>query len=339
MAKRWIQKATASIKRRGTKGKCTPITKPGCTGRAKALAKTFKKMAKKRKKQDGGQVGDEFNIDSLAAVHPWMHRALTDTLRIPRAGGPGSSVSTFTFSDNKGHYVAPTIRKVGNKLQEYSYKDAEGIARKNKDAVRFNTLEEAEKFSQGFSNYLGSREEKSLGGILSSTIGGAGTGLVAGPFGAIVGGLAGLGAGIFGHIKGKRAEEQQQSLYSQQQDAYNTQQAAIEARKEEADREQYLGALEANQSANPYTPTFPLGGLLPYTGAQAEIEGGEVVQFPNGNLDRPRGPSHAEGGIDINAPEDTRIFSDRLEYEKGVTYAAKADAIRKEIEKYKKLLT
>jgi len=47
--KNWIQKATASIKRRKTKGKCTPITKPGCTGRAKALAKTFKKMAKKRK--------------------------------------------------------------------------------------------------------------------------------------------------------------------------------------------------------------------------------------------------------------------------------------------------
>jgi len=45
----WIQKASASIKKRGTKGKCTPITKPGCTGRAKALAKTFKKMAAKRK--------------------------------------------------------------------------------------------------------------------------------------------------------------------------------------------------------------------------------------------------------------------------------------------------
>ena len=45
----WIQKATASIKKRGTEGKCTPITKPGCTGRAKALAKTFKKMAAKRK--------------------------------------------------------------------------------------------------------------------------------------------------------------------------------------------------------------------------------------------------------------------------------------------------
>ena len=47
--KNWIQGAEASIKRRGTAGKCTPITKPGCTGRAKALSKTFKKIAKKRK--------------------------------------------------------------------------------------------------------------------------------------------------------------------------------------------------------------------------------------------------------------------------------------------------
>ena len=45
----WIQDATASIKKRGTKGKCTPITKKGCTGRAKALAMTFKKMGKARK--------------------------------------------------------------------------------------------------------------------------------------------------------------------------------------------------------------------------------------------------------------------------------------------------
>ena len=45
----WIQDVNKSIKKRGTKGNCTPITKKGCTGRAKALAKTFKKMAKKRK--------------------------------------------------------------------------------------------------------------------------------------------------------------------------------------------------------------------------------------------------------------------------------------------------
>jgi hypothetical protein len=47
--KNWIQDAAASIKKRGTEGKCTPITKPGCTGKAKALAKTFKAMGKARK--------------------------------------------------------------------------------------------------------------------------------------------------------------------------------------------------------------------------------------------------------------------------------------------------
>ena len=47
----WMQKAAASIKKRGTAGKCTPITKPGCTGKAKVLAKTFKKIAKSNKKK------------------------------------------------------------------------------------------------------------------------------------------------------------------------------------------------------------------------------------------------------------------------------------------------
>ena len=47
--KNWIQDVSKSIKKRGTKGKCTPITKKGCTGRAKALAKTFKKMGRARK--------------------------------------------------------------------------------------------------------------------------------------------------------------------------------------------------------------------------------------------------------------------------------------------------
>ena len=47
--KNWIQDVNKSIKKRGTKGKCTPITKKGCTGRAKALAMTFFKMGKARK--------------------------------------------------------------------------------------------------------------------------------------------------------------------------------------------------------------------------------------------------------------------------------------------------
>lgn len=49
--KKWMQKVSASIERRGTAGKCTPVTKPGCTGKAKALALTFKKIAKANKKK------------------------------------------------------------------------------------------------------------------------------------------------------------------------------------------------------------------------------------------------------------------------------------------------
>ena len=60
MSKNWIQDVNKSIKKRGTKGKCTPITKPGCTGRAKALAKTFKKMAKKRKGMAQGGVSEPY---------------------------------------------------------------------------------------------------------------------------------------------------------------------------------------------------------------------------------------------------------------------------------------
>ena len=51
----WMQKAAASIKKRGTKGVCTgakfggPTCKPG--SKRYALAKTFKKIAKSNKKK------------------------------------------------------------------------------------------------------------------------------------------------------------------------------------------------------------------------------------------------------------------------------------------------
>ena len=43
--KKWIQKTVNPAH----KGYCTPMTKPTCTPKRKALAMTFKKMAKARK--------------------------------------------------------------------------------------------------------------------------------------------------------------------------------------------------------------------------------------------------------------------------------------------------
>ena len=52
MAEKWIQKAFKSIEKRGTEGVCTgsKFGGPGCPKGSKRynLAKTFKKMAKKK---------------------------------------------------------------------------------------------------------------------------------------------------------------------------------------------------------------------------------------------------------------------------------------------------
>ena len=46
-----MQTVSDSIKTRGPPGQCPPITQKTCTGKAKTLAKTFKKIAAKRKKK------------------------------------------------------------------------------------------------------------------------------------------------------------------------------------------------------------------------------------------------------------------------------------------------
>jgi len=74
----WISGVQKSIKRRGTEGVCTgskfggPTCRPGT--RRYALAQTFKKMARNRKKQEGGPLLNEPEIptDNWLAVNNWM---------------------------------------------------------------------------------------------------------------------------------------------------------------------------------------------------------------------------------------------------------------------------
>ena len=93
----WIQKATASIKRRGTEGKCTPMSKPGCTGRALALAKTFHKMAAKRKKhEDGGMVNSYAEGGETKPLTPEELKWLATSLR----GIESSNYLSGKYPDN-----------------------------------------------------------------------------------------------------------------------------------------------------------------------------------------------------------------------------------------------
>lgn len=68
--------------------------------------------------------------------------------------------------------------------------------------------------------------------------------------------------------------------------------------------------------------TFPNGGIYqypyggyPYGGnPNAEVEKKEVLQNPNGQVDQVNGPTHDNGGIKVNIPSGTQIFSDRLKH-------------------------
>lgn len=52
---------------------------------------------------------------------------------------------------------------------------------------------------------------------------------------------------------------------------------------------------------------FAFGGEVP-----VEVEGDEAYQLPNGQVGMFQGPTHEEGGIDVDLPEGTDIYSDRI---------------------------
>lgn len=68
------------------------------------------------------------------------------------------------------------------------------------------------------------------------------------------------------------------------------------------------------------------------------VEGGEVVETPDGVPQELLGPSHAEGGIDMDVPDGTEIYSDRLRGSDGKTMAERKITREKQLAKVEKLL-
>lgn len=79
---------------------------------------------------------------------------------------------------------------------------------------------------------------------------------------------------------------------------------------------------------------YPHGGVVTtdQPGALAELELQEQMQLPNGVVMGVDGPSHEQGGIEVNVPEGTRVFSDRLKHN-GKTFAKHAKSINNKIAK------
>lgn len=79
---------------------------------------------------------------------------------------------------------------------------------------------------------------------------------------------------------------------------------------------------------------FPMGGNI--NGVTAELEKQEVFQTPEGFVGQVNGPTHNNGGVPVNVPNNTRVFSDRLKASSGLTFAKEAEKFK--TEKWEKIL-
>lgn len=158
---------------------------------------------------------------------------------------------------------------------------------------------------------------------------GLAAGAMFGPWGAAIGG--GIGAG-YGAIKGAmEAKEMREKVRMAN--------IGIGNRK--------LGrSMTSNVNwgtVNPNTSTnmmFANGGLvLDYDNpnANAELELQETFQMPDGTVGNVDGPSHEMGGIAVDLPEGTRIWSDKLKHN-GKTFAKHTKPITNKIAKLEKQL-
>jgi hypothetical protein len=115
-------------------------------------------------------------------------------------------------------------------------------------------------------------------------------------------------------------------------------QAKMDARRMEG---QLAGAEAFNAGLQDYgngIATFAMGGT---TGVNAEIEKGEVALSPNGEMEQYDLASHenTQGDNFKSFMPGTEIFSDRLKFKDGVTFAKQASKYKKILDKADKTLT
>jgi len=95
-----------------------------------------------------------------------------------------------------------------------------------------------------------------------------------------------------------------------------------------------VGALGAYGNAQ---GSFATGGKVGIPTA-INAEGEEVIETPNGAVGTLKGPSHAEGGIDMVVPSGTEIFSKKIKGSDGKTMAERKLEREKKISKIEKQL-
>lgn len=98
---------------------------------------------------------------------------------------------------------------------------------------------------------------------------------------------------------------------------------------------QLVGALDAWSFKT--RNKFPMGGMVPGM-APVELEKNETFLTPGGDQGMVNGPSHEQGGVDMNLPIDTFVWSDKLKTQNGKTFAEVTAPLLKQRAKYLKIL-
>lgn len=167
-------------------------------------------------------------------------------------------------------------------------------------------------------NIIGSYETKgeAIGkGALSGAAAGAALGPIGMGVGAVIGGTMGF---INQRKETKQLGETQRSI------------------NQNISTQKRLGGANAAFNTTQVTNDnmYPHGGVVEtdQPGAIAELELNEQMQLPDGTVMGVDGPPHSEGGVEVNVPEGTKVFSDRLKLN-GKTFAKHAKSLNTKIAK------
>jgi hypothetical protein len=130
------------------------------------------------------------------------------------------------------------------------------------------------------------------------------------PLASLIPGVGGAISGLMSGVGGSMEQGEQQSMLAAKKAHDNA-----------------IASAQAGQAGaiNPYQSTFKIGGTFKgkkFGGKpNAELEGGEVFITPDGSPTNLGGPSHAQGGVDLQLPNNTMILSDKVKVGKGQTAA------------------
>jgi hypothetical protein len=295
------------------------LTATGAAAGVGANAEEFKNGGSIKGEMTPMQMDSVFNANRDV---PMVNRIFNPDPSLGMKDLMGEGTTSSHVMGSYGRYVAPQVVMNPDSTMRYVPQDRVGdeVIRKG-NAIKLSSEDRAKYFAKNYKNteawksYTKGMEEFKNGGMIKrrnlpeyglggdifsgAASGAMTTAAIAPPWGAIGGAVIG---GVSGFIGGKKKKEAEEEAKRQQQSAADRQLAF--AQYDPTNQQQYSNMLE-----------FKYGGMKKYAMGgvpNAELEGGESIETPQGANFNIQGPSHAQGGVEMALENGTRVYSDKL---------------------------